>query len=138
MINPNELMRGNYLNILTPPNPVCIPIGQIMRVSEILKDSVLESNPLEHQDYKYPFQQVDPIRLTPEWLINLGFETQSVHIYTYNGLHWSISWSESNHAISLFSGEKTFDWYENEIHYVHELQNLFFALTGKELKKLKS
>ena len=66
---------------------------------------------------------VDPIQLTEEWLIKLGFVKHSG------------GYLSSDSAIEL-----TFDflvWKPNikrlKILYVHQLQNLYFAITGQEL-----
>lgn len=72
-----------------------------------------------------------PIPLTEEWLLKFGFEK-------------IIGSNESNFTDGVYNlfinslGEVNFyffkegDWYQ-KIDYVHQLQNLHFALTGKEL-----
>lgn len=77
--------------------------------------------------YKYK-----PIPLTEEWLVKFGFK-QCGEWFILNGfLHQNI-------AISIIHRKTTFgdnEEYEIEnIKYVHQLQNLYFALTGKELNK---
>lgn len=68
----------------------------------------------------------EPIPLTEEWLLNLGF--------TRFG-DWYIIDDEL--SISLFNNRSTYgNEHEQEINhvkYVHQLQNLYFALTGEEL-----
>ena len=85
-----------------------------------------------------------PIILTEEWLLKLGFEP----IYDYYKIQiqkddgggnsdYFISVdtgmdNESNEfTIQLVSGEG--DWFTSKNKYVHQLQNLYFALTGEEL-----
>lgn len=65
-----------------------------------------------------------PIPLTEEWLLKCSFKFKKLG---YNNL------SVSNH---LLSGNFFFmiGGYAKQIYYVHELQNLYFALTGKELE----
>jgi hypothetical protein len=79
--------------------------------------------------------EVEPIPLTEEWLLKFGFKQDS---YSYiKGVHQKI-----------FSGVMKFDFNETlkdwefsvgyitditRILYVHQLQNLYFALTGEEL-----
>jgi hypothetical protein len=75
---------------------------------------------------KYCFEDnklYDPIPLTDEWLLKLGFKLE-------NNAYWnenvSILGLENDRYIH-FDGGRVF------IRTVHQLQNLFFALKGKEL-----
>jgi hypothetical protein len=67
----------------------------------------------------------EPIPLTEEWLLKFGFEEWDKNA-------WQKGFDLSIHKIdSIF-------WYNNNginvlIKYVHQLQNLCFALTGEEL-----
>lgn len=62
-----------------------------------------------------------PIPLTKEWLIRFGFEEYG------NGWHNGLIWYVNN---KCWFGKSPI--IEN-IKYVHQLQNLYFALTGEEL-----
>ena len=67
----------------------------------------------------------EPIPLTPEWLERLGFVNERRDTYCIG-------------AFEIWIQGKQLFYYESlpnspEIKYVHQLQNLFFALTGKEL-----
>ena len=74
----------------------------------------------------------EPIPLTEEWLLKFGFEKQSDYFF-YNNNYRVESFRSSEWC---FRARVT----KNEsypiaiIEYVHQLQNLYFALTGKELK----
>lgn len=66
-----------------------------------------------------------PIQLTEEWMEKFGF--------TYNDLN-----GDSGHwqklPFELLQGEDGFSYkYYTEVKSVHQLQNLYFALTGEEL-----
>jgi hypothetical protein len=72
-----------------------------------------------------------PIPLTEQWLIDFGFENVSLgewekenilldNEYTDKGI-WNIV--EESQCLTI------------NVKHVHQLQNLYFALTGKELKK---
>lgn len=74
-----------------------------------------------------------PIEITEEWLLKFGFE-ESYQYYMfpcpYNlelGYFGSINGSKKGYVLITLIGEM------EGIRYVHQLQNLFFALTGKEL-----
>ena len=68
----------------------------------------------------------NPIPLTEEWLLKLGFRkmvTQDKHpTFLREGIHW-------NDGI-IYVSQLGF---LNHIKSVHQLQNLYHALTGKEL-----
>ena len=87
-----------------------------------------------------PYDEVFPIPLTEKWLIKFGFEKQEVEakgLDTWN--EWSLDRFElsSRGTEGVAKNEFTFIVYETgltiKIKYVHQLQNLYFALTGKEL-----
>lgn len=66
-----------------------------------------------------------PIPLTEEWLLKFGFEEYMDGLRLNSiviRLEKSELWYVSKHNIVL-----------NKIRYVHQLQNLYFALTGEEL-----
>lgn len=77
----------------------------------------------DHVVNLYNIGSYSPVKLTEEWLIKFGFVKHS-----------------GGYLSSDSSIELTFDflvWKPNikrlEILYVHQLQNLYFAITGKEL-----
>ena len=95
------------------------------------------SNLFESEDRAW----FEPIPLTEEWLLKFGFEYKKNN-YTHNyrrvdleGLYldyWVVirhdpaSWYKLAHDIGkIIAADK--------IWYVHQLQNLYFALTGEEL-----
>ncbi len=85
-------------------------------------------------------RDIEPIPLTEEWLLKFGFGSKykSVH------MHWNLGpfgidqkSDEDDHGGSI--PQENIWYYENagwakEIIHVHQLQNLYFALTGKELE----
>lgn len=80
-----------------------------------------------------------PIALTEEWLIKFDFEI------TYNGSNnYNLKLLENKiFGDGLYYHKPTNGWFlldhecndinDEPIFYVHQLQNLYFALTGKEL-----
>ena len=89
------------------------------------------------------FEICKPIELTEEWLIKFGFEKnidyeqineygklsesngrRGVGLYLIDNSEWLITFREDVGC----------GWNDlNEINYVHQLQNIYFALTGDEL-----
>lgn len=117
-------------NIVKQPN-------RIGEISEVWKDAVR----LEGYNNGYDYNHTKPIRLSEKWLDDFGFKKEglsddSAYYYTlelndnkYCDL--SISSCDKNGFIevTLFPYE---EWFRYK--YVHELQNLFFAITGRELE----
>lgn len=112
MISPIELRIGNYY----------FNDGHLMELS-ISSFNILPFNQPE----------IEPIILTEEWLIRFGF-TINKHDSA------SLSYDEVNSFII----EKWEAWhftggegckFSKEIIYVHQLQNIFFSLTGQELRQ---
>ena len=81
----------------------------------------------------FTLDSVNPILLTEEWLMKFGFyETSRYGKY----LEFNINQEQALRLPICKHSEKDF-WYvlrgSVKIQYVHQLQNLYFALTGEEL-----
>jgi hypothetical protein len=85
---------------------------------------------------KQDLEDVKPIPLTEEWLVRFGFEKEEADA---KGI---AVWDEFYHGTFLISNHGTgiedyhFIAYEGEVvdvRFVHELQNLFFAIKREEL-----
>lgn len=79
-----------------------------------------------------PISNIEPIPLAEKWILKFGFkkvESLCEGGYSLNNVNLSInSINEINFYLFEFG-----DWYI-KIKFLHQLQNIFFALTGKELK----
>lgn len=79
-----------------------------------------------------------PIPLTEEWLLKFGFVTKSIDskvAWIYNGFRvkdWSTGFFYGHIEVFLEDEYKDID--DVEIYHVHQLQNLYFALTSEELQ----
>jgi hypothetical protein len=97
--------------------------GLVLEKVDLLEPQMVDVNPLFF---------IKPILITEAWLMKLGFMKEELKTRTY----WH------NYDIKLIKGYKR-DGYPfhlvcnilsvKPIRYVHELQNLHFALTGIEL-----
>ena len=77
----------------------------------------------------YDIDNFEPIPLTEEWLIEkMKFHKQNNQIYSI-GLKLFVSWWNTNSIEIDINGEVL----EINCKYVHELQNIYFDLTGEEL-----
>lgn len=86
---------------------------------------------------------VKPIPLTEEWLLKFGFVIRNKHYslnYGGESMRYAFFDIPRNKFILYFHGKYGFNCEEGRkngdycIIYVHQLQNLYFALTGEELK----
>lgn len=78
------------------------------------------------------FEEIKPIELTEEWLLKFGFDQTTPDKWfalnicnDWTFLFWNnnvLELSVNRHGVVL-----------SKIEYVHQLQNLYFALTGEEL-----
>jgi hypothetical protein len=78
---------------------------------------------------------IKPIALTEEWLLKFGFKPQTERNLDFNFPNQSDHILSRNGDDGWYYG---FECYQVHlppiyIHYVHQLQNLYFSLTGSEL-----
>ena len=111
-----ELRLGNYVN-LTKNNFKTVDICKldVLNIYKIIKNKYLD---------------VKAIPLTEEWLINFGFKKS----------FFSDSYFKDEFFLNKdYNGKWTFNLLEGigiclkDIKYIHQLQNLYFELTNKEL-----
>ena len=92
-----------------------------------------------NQEFSAKYEDLEPIPLTEEWLLKFGFEKDEYAKDFRLGKYWVENRYFDSYEKSMF----LFGCYQfNKIYitsnvdvlkYVHELQNLYFALTGQEL-----
>lgn len=75
----------------------------------------------------HPLSILEPIPLTEEWLVKFGFEKKGIN--TPKWRFWKIDLVEDEKGIYSFDESRIYI----DIEYVHQLQNLFYALTNEEL-----
>ena len=83
----------------------------------------------------YSRNGLEPIPLTEEWLLKFGFEYISKTSYSSNQAKDYKVWSRYNFTFNEIQNR----WWHGNLplefqpKYVHQLQNLYFAVTGEEL-----
>lgn len=75
-----------------------------------------------------PENRYKPIPLTEEWLFKFGFELNNKG-WSKDNIDYFIEYNDNIFDVVAYS----FYYIIAQIKYVHQLQNLYFALTGKEL-----
>lgn len=78
------------------------------------------------------FNSIVPIPITEKWLIDLGFsKNRTIHL----GIDKSFNSLQITNDLDVLVYDINRDFVSlKKIRYVHELQNLYFAFTGKELE----
>ena len=81
-----------------------------------------------NQFHKNAIGEILPIEITKRWLEDLGgILNHEDDSYIFK--HFAVSVNEKSEALMFFKDEEI-----AEFNYIHELQNLYFALTGEELE----
>lgn len=120
----NELRIGNDINIGGSTIDTYQTFKPTKVTINILK-AIIEEN-IDRPDAILSMFQ--PIPLTEEWLVKLGFDGYSKYILGGGRIRIKF----------VRNGTRTQTSFKNvaiprQIKYVHQLQNLYFALTGEEL-----
>lgn len=106
-----EFRHGNFINT---------PIG-IQKIIDVLCDSVNTEN------YEaLPYECIAPIKLTEEILLKCGFKRSITGNFEITDFVFSLC---NNTICSIVSSN-----FKPTIKYLHQLQNLYFALTNEELE----
>ena len=111
-----ELRIGNWIETLSGMEQ-CV---------DVLCDSV-NTKSIEGINYG----EINPIPLTEEWLVKFGFEKRR---YIHEGIifgkdeFWDLEYYIAHDIYEISQLEI------DNLKYVHQLQNLYFALTGNELE----
>ena len=120
MIQANELRIGNWLEYFTD-------IGDSLGFRQVKASEFLAL-------YDNPKRAI-PIKLTEEILLKCGFNYKDGEYI--KGLWKLVPDFPKEEVVGYGLFIKRLDWTrtnENSIKYLHQLQNLYFALTGKELE----
>ena len=122
-MNANEVRLGNYIFVYRA-------FGRSKKKNQIKKISINYISALIVNDYNY----IHPIPLTEEWLVKFGAEKVNEISEYFDGEDMYSYELYLDGAECLFDRKCNCQPYEH-IKYVHQLQNLYFALTGEELKQ---
>lgn len=123
MIKSSELRIGNLVMFLTYDET---SDGNL--VGESYVEKIENAAGISHVE-EFP-DSYDPILLTEEWLERMGFVAY--------GTGWRIGtyWFKIEPECAGVKGFyfRSIEAYMRRLDYVHQLQNLYFALTGEELE----
>lgn len=111
-----ELRIGNYV----------YASGEITKVTDVLEKGINYGI----YDVYYDLEDLQPIELTEEILLKCGFEKHSTNPFWFRKKQICISLVGSIELISW--GMQIFK-IDLKVKHLHQLQNLYFALTNEEL-----
>ena len=116
--------------------------GTIGTVCRIEKNSIEILHDEGYSIITDPFKHLNPIPLTEEWLVKFGLNKHEKHSSRMAYLNGFYDFTTDTYLFNMQDGTTTISTieYNHEIEteiaiikHVHQLQNLYFALTGKEL-----
>lgn len=126
MIKATELRIGNYIKH-DPHNPV-------IEIAQLFSDSFQKKG-----GGSYTYEYSDGIPLTEEWLTKFGFfeHKSGDEVIHYKSTLYAAPTIEFVRTVDgiIVTNFCTINDYSQSpnLKYVHQLQNLYFALTGEEL-----
>ena len=104
------------------------------KVTGITEDGIM-TEPINYEGERFVEKIITPIPLTEEWLIKLNFKykkTEKSNSYSLDFFRVSFV-IDGRYKGKMFISVANLNPDVNNFLYVHQLQNLYFALTGKEL-----
>lgn len=128
MINTKEIRIGNLVEYRITDK--LDERKEWLEVSEIDADDIHWLSKVDTKD-----EDFRAILITEEWLLNLGFKKDNKLNYVF---HFEFNEGYEEITVELYKGGEN-DFYfrgnilHNDLKYVHQIQNLYFALTQREL-----
>lgn len=103
--------------------------AQELRIGNYISNGVL---PIKAGYDQVRFAEIfEPIPLTEEWLLKFGFVFRGIYYHFPLNDIFKLEQYKHKNSFWLRHGKESIDC--TRINYVHQLQNLYFALTGQEL-----
>lgn len=136
MIKASELRIGNYFHPMSKNVEVQIPasavIHQVGSVDKFGNISVIEH---DAKTITLTTKEISPIPLTPELLKKIGFDTsENGTLYIQVGNTTYLEYQDGHWSVTPETWRGTLIDFWGEVKYLHQLQNLYYSLSGEELK----
>ena len=101
-------------------------IGNLIKLHETITK-------FEYTDFNFNSLFITPIPLTEEWLLKFGFISMYSNYIIKAGDYYNSIKKDCEKWIYSYDESDAGCYELKQIKYVHELQNLYFALNDKEL-----
>ena len=133
-----ELRIGNYVMFndnyeLSLDDPAYYEDMKMFPIDVIASDETIRLMDGDKSIGCFGTNQIKPISITEEWLIKFGFEKFNKAMHKPLNKTTHIYREILDHNNFYITGMDNYLQLTNIPKYVHQLQNLYFALTGKEL-----
>ncbi len=129
MINPNELRVDNYVAHSDHP-------GDYFTIRGVCKDRVHPIELIDNSGYAIKeddLSKIMPIPITPELLEKCGFTKMGSSVYTDVECYELDGYFMAGGQLHKFINNNTSVFLNIKIKFLHQIQNIFFALRNKEL-----
>lgn len=127
-MNPSELRIGNYVTTFIPSEFRGVQMI-FPKICEIRNNGVVFIQDGPSDEWKVtPFNKIYGVLIDVEHLEAFGFE-QDGDIFSKGYLHYNLDTNYFYSGNDHISGGNP----DTKVEYVHQLQNLYFALTAEEL-----
>ena len=125
----SELRIGNWVNVRQYPYE-----NEPYQISSLSIDNTFTFKFKGDIKGCFATSIINPIPLTEEWLLKFGFKLMDTN--SDGGHHFHILIVGDLRFLTPFEdcSEVSLDGLSMAVYYVHQLQNLYFALTKKELE----
>lgn len=125
MIKENELRMGNWLRFTKGGLN-----GTVLIIDGFVNHITLEMPEVDYERFDCELSELNPIPLTAEWLEKFGFEKETKYFDDFRA-KIRLDFRNPYYAARI---KRNNSWsYFSNLFYVHQLQNLFFSLSGSEL-----
>lgn len=133
MIKANELRIGDWVNI---PESGINAVIDIIGTKKVCIDT--DRVDLDGNQGCFMCESLNPIPLTSEILKQCGFAEETYHLLSHPHMkcRWVIQNMSGNSLATpflRFDGTCRPPFISTDVYFLHQLQNIYFALTNKEL-----
>lgn len=117
MIKSNELRLGNYVKF-NDKEVIVFTLGErFIEYAYEMDDEFI---------YCEAYEDIEPIQLTEEILLKCGFRLLENKTYVHKRIAFFVILNENGFDLNFWQG--------SSFKHLHQLQNLYFALTNEELQ----
>ena len=117
-----ELKEGNLIKVYPRENQEGLLFIKEIQPTTAICEMIL---PRRGYDFRIRPNEMEPVPLTQQWLARAGFRMNTESVYT---------WTSPDHlAFHITENSGTFFSSGKVISYLHELQNEYKQLTGRDL-----
>jgi hypothetical protein len=122
-LTPQELRLNNLVLIN----------GETRQIAGIIGELIYAHHTDAHKVLNTP-EAVFGIPITEEWLLNFGLSKAHGGFDRFTWHRSAIYFKEGRWIYGILGDDNNSYYHVSELQYVHQLQNLYFSLTGQELK----